>query len=119
MKDPWKQDEAQSGDRVEVYRRKDGGLALMYSCPACGANHFVLVEGTPKADVSDNGERWKWNLDRQKPTIDPSVRVRHPLGEDERKWKTVCHHHLRNGVIETCADQPECPNKKFRLKKID
>ena len=64
---------------------------LVYWCEGCGHAHIVPAE------------RWHWNGDREKPTLDPSVRhfYTHP---ETKKEITVCHYMLQGGVLKYCGD---------------
>ncbi len=64
---------------------------VYYWCPGCGHAHSVPAE------------RWHWNGSEESPTLEPSVRhfIMKPGTLAET---TICHYHLRKGVIEYCGD---------------
>lgn len=64
---------------------------IKYHCPGCKHLHYVPTK------------RWHWNGDREKPTLSPSVRHFIPANEYGPE-KTICHYHLRNGILEFCGD---------------
>lgn len=81
----------------------DGEQYLIYHCPGCKHNHSVPAV------------RWNWNGNLEKPTLSPSVRHFIPAGEHGPE-QTICHYHLRNGVLEFCNDcQHELKGQKIPL----
>lgn len=47
-------------------RTAQGGTHLTFWCPACNNPHTIPVDGS---------RGWTWNGDRERPTIQPSIRV--------------------------------------------
>lgn len=64
---------------------------LIYWCEGCGHAHSIPAE------------RWHFDGNLEKPTIDPSVRhfYRHPQTDAE---VTTCHYLLKQGVMKFCGD---------------
>lgn len=77
---------------AKVAVRVHGGEQnVWYYCPGCKHLH-----GVPS-------ERWHWNGNLESPSLSPSVR--HYIPEhDGIPEKTICHYHVRNGMIEYCGD---------------
>jgi len=75
-----------------------GGVQHYFYCPGCKCGHAFTIGG---------GRGWSWNGDREKPDVNPSVRVFDP-GCNEPGWerpeKTLCHLFIRNGMIEFLND---------------
>ena len=79
---------------------------VFYWCGGCRCAHSVPAK------------RWNWNKNTESPTLSPSVRHFIPAGEG-RPEKTLCHYHLRNGVLEYCSDCPHALNgQKVPLQEI-
>jgi hypothetical protein len=57
-------------------------------CPACRSIHLL--------NVHQAGPRWTWNGDTERPTFEPSVRV--------RSGAYCCHYFVRDGQIMYCND---------------
>lgn len=78
---------------VRNHRGADGGRReyVYYWCSGCGHAHSVPAE------------RWNWNKNAESPTLSPSVRHFIPA-QDGQPEQTLCHYHLRNGIIEYCGD---------------
>ncbi len=93
---------------VRNLRGADGNLHqyVYYWCPGCKGAHSVPAE------------RWNWNKDTISPTLSPSVR--HYIVNPQTKVETtICHYHLKNGVIEYCNDnQHTLNNQKLPLQEI-
>jgi hypothetical protein len=71
----------------------DGGW--MHWCPGCKGMHAIAVE-----KPFDNGARWTFSGDQDKPTFNPSVKIdMRRLGET-----SVCHYFIRDGQIDFCGD---------------
>lgn len=75
------------------FRVLDGGaFDLSFPCPGCGCSH---------------GFNKKWTLawNNGKPTISPSILVRHGrYHEDDSYEKIVCHLFIRDGKIQYLSD---------------
>ena len=93
---------------VRNQRGADGNIRqyVYYWCTGCGEAHSVPAE------------RWNWNKDANSPTLSPSVR--HYIVDPETKAETtICHYHIRSGMIEYCNDcQHELNNQKLPLQEI-
>jgi len=69
---------------------------LVYACLCPLGEHVIPFE---RASAFYNGPLWSWNRDLEKPTLAPSIK-----SSGGRGGAHVCHHFLRNGRIEFCAD---------------
>lgn len=77
-------------------RAVQGGI--LHFCPACNEPHMI-------------GLGWRFDGNVDAPTFEPSVRLstkRDDHGErlSGGQSRTLCHYHLRGGVIEYCSDSP-------------
>lgn len=99
-------------------------------CPACKCRHEFPVE-QPNAQ----GYRWRWNADLNKPSFEPSMRIkgREPIADgneldlqieqlhagiiSELPYRsiTLCHYFLTDGKISYCQD---CPHE-LRGQTVD
>lgn len=91
---------------------KDGtcGHLLMFWCEGCRTHHAPRVGGTSSGPV------WAWNGDRERPTVQPSIRVQGtvPLTEDEyarvmageliEPKPLLCHTFLTDGRLQYLGD---------------
>lgn len=75
--------------KTEVRDGPNGDRYLLFWCQGCDTHHMVRV--TPPG--------WTWNGDRERPTIEPSVRVSGGLDGG-----TLCHLFLRAGRLEFLSD---------------
>lgn len=83
---------------------------LVFTCPGCGLEHGPRVAGTPGRPL------WRWNGDRERPTLQPSILVRGsvPLTDAERArvlagetivpTPLVCHSFVTDGRIQFLTD---------------
>ena len=79
---------------------------LMYHCPGCRSVHLLPIRG--KA-VNKVGASWKWNQSLSRPTLSPSVQA-----------APDCHHFVRSGKLEFCADSPhELSGKTVEMKAVE
>ena len=93
--------------KTRVAGGPDVGLHLLFWCPGCGDAHEIRVVGKGA---------WSWDGDRDRPTVEPSIRVRgtRPITNDEyRRLRAgepvtpeprLCHSFLRKGQLEFLAD---------------
>lgn len=58
-------------------------------CPGCKWMHVIHTDGR----AQQNGHKWTFNGDMEKPTFSPSV---HLVGQ--------CHYFIRDGMIDFCGD---------------
>ena len=82
-------------------------------CPGCEETHYIAVD-----KPLDNGAKWSFNGDMEKPTFGPSVRISCPCDDgDPENWPfpEVCHYFIRDGKIEFCGDS----DHKFSGKTVD
>ena len=93
---------------VRNHRGADGQRReyVYYWCVGCAHAHSVPAE------------RWSWNKSIDVPTLHPSVR--HYTTHPETKVETtICHYHLKAGVIEYCGDcQHDFKGQKIPLQDI-
>lgn len=68
---------------------------FLFYCPACQEGHFFQTEPGPQP-------HWTWNGDTEKPTVNPSIRIRSV--RNNPALNHVCHFFIRNGQIEYCGD---------------
>ena len=85
------------------------GQLLFFWCPACATHHAPRVSGT-------SGPVWTWNGDRDRPTVQPSIRVegvqwvsdadlaRIRAGEAFDPAPLRCHLFLSDGRIQYLGD---------------
>ena len=85
------------------------GQLLFFWCPACQTHHAPRVSGGP-------GPLWTWNGDRDRPTVQPSIRVegvesvtdaqleRIRAGEPFEPVPLRCHLFLTDGRIQYLGD---------------
>lgn len=79
----------------------EGPFGMNFKCPCgCGAVHGVGFDNRPAVWP---GPRWKWNGDKEKPTLDPSLglgksRDDQTKGPDGYHW----HGYLKAGIFEEC-----------------
>jgi hypothetical protein len=69
-------------------------VSIILLCPACGTMHRVPVEN----EIADRQYGWKWNGDKDKPTLSPSIFFSNGHGSlnPDCRW----HGWLRNGEWE-------------------
>jgi len=72
---------------------RDNGKRLAISCPGCGFDHEVVIDGS---------RGWAWNGDIDHPTIKPSILVRWEAGE--KREKQICHSFVTDGRIQFLED---------------
>lgn len=74
---------------------------LAFHCPGCGCSHGVNTDPSRQP-------LWQLTLKDNKPTVTPSILVRHgkyPDPEDNLKYgETRCHLFIKNGMIEYLSD---------------
>lgn len=68
-------------------RKVDGGVYLHW-CPGCSHAHPIAVD-----KPFENGARWTFNLDAERPTFAPSINC---VGQ--------CHYFITDGQIIFCSD---------------
>lgn len=93
---------------VRNLRGADGSIReyVFYWCAGCGHSHSVPAE------------RWNWNKSEDSPTLSPSVR-HYTVNPETKAETTICHYHLRDGVIEYCGDcQHSLNGQKSPLQEI-
>lgn len=71
------------------------GYIMVLYCPGCKMTHQVPVD-----NPNDNGAKWGWNRDIDKPTFTPSILVRYPWAGKPQ----VCHSFIKDGVWEFLGD---------------
>jgi hypothetical protein len=83
-------EQEKSTPRAEL---RDDGKRVAISCPGCGFDHEVVIDGS---------RGWTWNGDFDRPTIKPSILVRWDFGE--KREKKVCHSFVTDGRIKFLGD---------------
>lgn len=92
-------------------RRTEEGY--LHWCPGCGEAHYIAVD-----EALENGARWTFNQSAERPTFNPSVRIRGVQrvienGKWTGEWKKdaagkpldgCCHYFIRDGQIQYCGD---------------
>lgn len=81
---------------MEKFEKVAGSKGLYsFWCPGCQCVHQVWTknEGYPHPV-------WEFNGDTDKPTVNPSLKVEHPV-KDKLE---ICHSFIRNGKIEYLSD---------------
>lgn len=81
--------------RLSAVLRSLEGDGLAFWCPGCECMHRVLVG-------NGSGPRWQYNGNPDKPTFEPSIRVR--WNEGEERVEKVCHSFVRDGQIQFLGD---------------
>lgn len=66
---------------------------LVFDCPGCECSHGVPVDGS---------RGWKWNGDKVKPTVSPSILVTWDWGNSREQKR--CHSYVRDGNIQFLGD---------------
>ena len=74
---------------IKKTEQEHGRYQLSFYCPGCRELHNV-------------NETWHWNGNLDKPTIQPSIRVRAPHGEKQQM--RVCHSYITEGTIQFLHD---------------
>lgn len=71
--------------------RKSEGGRLLFRCPGCVDEHYVVVDGS---------RGWSFNGNYDQPTLTPSVLVRYGDSGDAAR----CHSFVTDGRIQFLAD---------------
>lgn len=93
-------------------RAATGGY--LHWCPGCETTHYITTHTDPEMP----GPCWSFNGSAEKPTFNPSVRIREKQrvfenGEWTGEWKRgpdgealdgCCHYFIRDGQIQFCSD---------------
>ena len=74
---------------LKVINAKESSGGFIFTCPACGYDHFIKTFGS---------NPWNWDGNEEKPTVTPSLLI-HKSGDDPR-----CHLFLTGGKIQYTAD---------------
>lgn len=72
---------------------------LTFMCPGCGRRHMINYG-------DEDGPRWAWNGDVDRPTLSPSVLVTYngaDAGKDGAP-PAVCHSFVKDGQIQFLGD---------------
>ena len=80
---------------LEEFQDGDGRGGFHVWCPGCVDFHALYVTG-------EGRPRWNFNGDMDKPTFDPSLRVRWDYGD--KRESRVCHSFIRNGQWQFLSD---------------
>lgn len=80
---------------MKLRRLQRGGLTFW--CPGCDRAHSV--------NSNQNGLRWSFNGDMERPTFEPSILVTTRRSQQESDWKDdICHSFVRDGQIQFLGD---------------
>lgn len=82
------------GQLSPVLRKVEGGFG--HWCPGCEQMHVICVDDAPSF-----GERWTFDGNVDKPTFNPSVRIRLIEGNEV---VSCCHYYLESGLLKYCGD---------------
>jgi hypothetical protein len=93
--------------KIAPVEKKRNSPDFIFLCPGCKCCHGIWT-------TERNGQNaiWSFNGDMEKPTVSPSILVKHSsyeYGEDgsplpETVKDMVCHSYVRNGMIEFLPD---------------
>lgn len=81
---------------LEPFQDGNGDEGFIVECPGCKCPHSITTE-TPT-----NGPCWTFNGNEERPTFEPSLRVRWTFGP-EREPK-CCHSFIRDGHWQFLID---------------
>lgn len=75
---------------------------LVFFCPGCDCDHGVNV----RLKNAARGPLWSWNSRVDRPTVSPSILVRHrnPKAGQDGNPPAVCHSFLTDGRLSFCTD---------------
>lgn len=99
-----------TGRKLRKFVDKFGGWGLNYFCPGCKSPHGVYI----KRGDGKTGPSWSFDGNFDAPTFGPSIRcfTTRDTGRKDAQGKavteqlTLCHHFVKKGQIEFCADSP-------------
>lgn len=74
----------------------NGHRQLLYWCPGCEGAHGVAIDAP-----NNQGAKWTWNNNRDKPTFSPSVHAN--AGHADPRFDQ-CHHFVVDGNIQFLGD---------------
>lgn len=69
--------------------------AYWHWCPGCKELHQIVA----RPSKQPNGASWDFNLDLEKPTFSPSIKV-----SGGRTGGVLCHYFLKQGILDFCGD---------------
>lgn len=75
-----------------VQRNSPEDFEFIFHCPGCGCCHGFKTDGP--------GPTWTFNGDMTKPTLNPSLMVRHGMNGGAQ----TCHSFVKDGMIEFLPD---------------
>lgn len=73
---------------MKIHQHDD--IHYLFNCPGCHCTHMIKVPG------------WSFNMDFDKPTVSPSIRVR--AHNNYRHRDTICHSFVKDGMIQFLGD---------------
>jgi len=85
-------------------------LMVWMWCPGCDEHHAVPIT----KPSNGNGVAWTFNGDEEKPTLSPSILVRH------KRDNTVCHSFITDGKIQFLSDSThKLAGQTVELPEVD
>lgn len=89
---------------LKIEDAKDGQPDYLFDCPGCGNSHGVWTQN----HNVHTGAKWQFNGDVNKPTVTPSILVRHNsfrsivdgIGVTGTEYEHVCHTFITDGRIQ-------------------
>lgn len=90
------------------YNKKNNINQYIFYCPGCETYHFVQDKGI--------GPNWRiTGLEKDKPTVKPSIRVR-----SGRNMEEICHSFITDGEIKFLTDSThKLSGQKIRIPDFD
>lgn len=85
--------------RFFVGRDDPNPVGFMHWCPGCEEAHGIWF----RRSAGTTGPTWAWDGNKDAPTTSPSIRCYTIKNGAE---VTLCHYHLKAGMIEFCGDCP-------------
>lgn len=91
-------------------------IAYMFDCPGCKFAHEITVQPIR----NEFGAGWEWNGGLDKPTFNPSLRVRWEGLRDGVEFVKICHSFIRDGQIQFLSDcTHELAGQTVELPEVD
>lgn len=85
---------------IAIFERVDGTAPgdeyWQFWCPGCKCGHHIRTKGRPERP----GPIWQWNGDAVKPTVTPSILVRHGNQPGDKR----CHLYVEAGQLRFLSD---------------
>jgi Family of unknown function (DUF6527) len=96
------------------YRLNDEDPGLVFDCPGCKRVHVIANSFDQQAGtLTISSLTWNWNGDLVKPTVAPSLLIRH----GSKNGEVVCHSFIIDGQIQFLGDSThELANQTVKLE---